>query len=343
MTETGFYRAFEDCHRGSRELIASRLVAYRPFVRALKSAFPDGAGVDLGCGRGEWLELLAAEGLSCQGIDLDDGMLADCRERGLAVEQGDALTWLRAQPDDGLALVSAFHMVEHLPFETLQTLIAEALRVLCPGGLLIMETPNPENLVVGTESFYLDPTHTRPLPAALLSFLARFHGFERVRVLRLQHDPALRDAVVLGLRQVIEGVSPDYSVLAQKHGPQSVTDALGAAFATEDGISRATLVDRYDQLLAERLQSIERGAVGPIGQVFDERVTSVEEALAASVERCEALQTRILALEASVQASVESAASLAVRLEAVYASRSWRITGPLRRLTTLLRRLLGKR
>ncbi|MFA7666746.1 MAG: methyltransferase domain-containing protein [Burkholderiaceae bacterium] len=342
MTGTGFYRAFEDCYRGSRELIAGRLAVYRPFIQALKAAFPQASGADLGCGRGEWLELLAAEGLAGQGIDLDEDMLADCRERGLTVERGDALAWLRAQPDESFALVSAFHLVEHLPFETLQALIVEALRVLRPGGLLVMETPNPENLVVGTESFYLDPTHTRPLPAALLSFLARFHGFERVQVLRLQHDPALMSAPVLGLRQVIEGVSPDYSVLARKGGPQAVVDALDAAFAIEDGISRAALADRYDRLLAERLEGVEGGMSGPVGRALDERVTAIEAARTAEAGRHEAMQARIVALEASAQASAEVAASLANRLEAVYASRSWRITGPLRGLATLLRRLVGK-
>lgn len=318
MTGVGFYRSFEDRYRGSRELITGRLAVYRPFVRALMAAIPDAGAADLGCGRGEWLELLADEGMPGQGVDLDDEMLVDCRTRGLAVEHGDALAWLRAQPDEHLALVTAFHLVEHVPFDTLQALIAEALRVLRPGGLLIMETPNPENLMVGTESFFLDPTHERPLPSALLSFLAGFHGFSRVRVLRLQHDPALMRAPVLGVRQVIGGVSPDYAVLAQKGGPQPVVDALGPVFSVEDGISLTALADRYDELLTERF-------------------SAVETKLAADADRQDALEERIAALEASAQASADAAAALGKQLQAVYASRSWRSTEPLRKLSTLLR------
>ena len=93
---------------------------------------------------------------------------------------------------DSLTVVSAFHVVEHIPFETLRQLVDEAYRVLKPGGLLILETPNSENLVVGTSSFYLDPTHQRPLPAQLLTFVVEYAGFERVKTLYLQeHSTSL--------------------------------------------------------------------------------------------------------------------------------------------------------
>jgi O-antigen chain-terminating methyltransferase len=84
-----FYRAFEDKHRGSRELIKERLKAYLPFILPLLQAYPQGQAIDLGCGRGEWLELLTEVGLRPIGIDLDDGMLAACRQLGLAAEQGE--------------------------------------------------------------------------------------------------------------------------------------------------------------------------------------------------------------------------------------------------------------
>lgn len=311
MTDSGFYRAFEDRHRGSRELIAGRLRAYLPFIRGLMEAVPGRGGVDLGCGRGEWLELLAAEGFPCCGVDLDEGMLADCRARGLPAERGDAIEWLRSQADASLALVSAFHLVEHLPFNLLQTLVIEAKRVLAPSGLLILETQNPENLAVATDWFYLDPTHVRPLPPSLLSFLAEFHGFVRVRVLRLQHDPVLMSADWIGARNLLEGASPDYAVIAQITGQDPALKALDEAFAVEDGVSRSALADRADYLVGKRF-------------------AEVNNRLALGDARVAELVQRIAALEAPNRAAAALAESRGRELEAVYASRSWRLTAPLR-------------
>jgi O-antigen chain-terminating methyltransferase len=166
-----FYRAFEDRHRGTRELIKSRLQVYVPFVEPLRSIYEDCKAVDLGCGRGEWLEILRENGFDAMGVDLDDGMLAACEDLGLPAERGEAIAHLRTIPDESLTVVSGFHIAEHIAFADLQILVQEALRVLRPAGLLILETPNPENIVVGTAGFYIDPTHQRPLPPLLLSFL----------------------------------------------------------------------------------------------------------------------------------------------------------------------------
>src|SRR6185437_6360076 len=129
--------------------------------------------------RGEWLEMLRDEGYQAAGVDMDEGMLQGCRERGLNARRGDALTALRELPDESMNLVSAFHLVEHMAFDDVRALLREARRVLKPAGLLILETPNPENIVVGTSLFYLDPTHLRPIPPELLSFAVEFEGFRR--------------------------------------------------------------------------------------------------------------------------------------------------------------------
>ena len=184
-----FYRAFEERHRGSRELIKSRLEVYLPFVEPLKTLYKAPEILDLGCGRGEWLELMQHNGFQAKGVDLDEGMLSACRELNLNVCQADALDYLRGLTANRLSVVSAFHVVEHISFEALRQLVDEAYRVLKPGGLLILETPNSENLVVGTSGFYLDPTHQRPLPAQLLAFVVEYAGFARVKTLYLQEPP----------------------------------------------------------------------------------------------------------------------------------------------------------
>ncbi|TFW35098.1 class I SAM-dependent methyltransferase, partial [Massilia horti] len=246
-----FYKAFEDRYRGSREMIAARLRVYLPFIAPLPALYQPARALDVGCGRGEWLELAAESGFAASGVDLDDAMLAACRARGLEVQTADALATLRAMDDASLALLSAFHVVEHMPFDDVRALLAEALRVLQPGGLLILETPNPENLVVGATSFYLDPSHLRPLPPLLLSFAAEHAGFGRVKVLRLQEDPALRDARFVGLQHVLDGVSPDYAVVAQKAAAPQVLEQFDAAFAPEHGLALGELAHRHDEQLAQ--------------------------------------------------------------------------------------------
>lgn len=241
-----FYRAFEDRHRGSRELIKDRLRAYLPFLHPLASALAPARALDLGCGRGEWLELLGEQGFTAHGVDLDEGMLAACRERGLDVETQDALSSLRAQGDASLALVSGFHLIEHISFDDVQALIVEALRVLQPGGLLIMETPNPENLVVATSGFYMDPSHLRPIPPQLLEFVVEFHGFGRRRVVRLQEPVQLAEPAAVALLNVLNAVSPDYSVVAQKAAPEPVAQQFDHAFSLPFGLTLDALAERYD-------------------------------------------------------------------------------------------------
>lgn len=263
-----FYRAFEDRHRGSREAIQQRQRAYLSFLAPLARLLPGPTLADLGCGRGEWLELVRAEGWSASGVDLDEGMLAACREIGLDVRREDAVSFLQGLPDASVAAVTAFHVVEHLPFDLLHALTAQALRVLRPGGLLILETPNPENLVVGSSAFYMDPTHARPLPPPLLAFLPEFHGFARVKTLRLQEGVSLAGDARISLIDVLAGVSPDYAIVAQKAGIAGDGDAAHAealaaleeAFAREWGVTLNQLAQRYDEQWAARLREAELAA-----------------------------------------------------------------------------------
>ncbi len=242
-----FYRAFEEQFRGSRELITSRLQVYLPFVEPLKTIETTPIALDLGCGRGEWLELLQNNGFQAKGVDLDEGMLSACYELNLDVQLGDALDYLRGLDADSLSVISAFHVVEHIPFEMLCELSTEAHRVLKPGGLLILETPNSENLMVGTSSFYLDPTHQRPLPAQLLSFVVEYSGFDRVKTLYLQDSPELTTAQQTSLVNVLGGASPDYAIVAQKNTSPAMAALFNAPFEQSYGLRLDALAARYDQ------------------------------------------------------------------------------------------------
>ena len=254
MPDPSFYRAFEDRHRGSRDLIKSRLRAYLPFVTPLLKLYGEGAALDMGCGRGEWLELMGEAGFAAHGVDLDAGMLAACQELGLSVEQGDALEALQRLPDTSQCVVSGFHIAEHVPFPMLQEMVQEALRVLKPAGLLILETPNAENLVVGSSSFYLDPTHQRPLPPLLLSFLTEYTGFLRNKIVRLQESPELAAGETpVSLLQVLTGVSPDYAVVAQKKAAAKKLKSFDAPFDRQYGLTLEALAMRYEASLRAEL------------------------------------------------------------------------------------------
>jgi O-antigen chain-terminating methyltransferase len=174
-----FYAAFEDQFRGHREEIKQRLKVYLPILR--EAGIKKGL-LDVGCGRGEWLELLKAEGVEARGVDLNRVMLDECRRRGLEVTEADALSYLRGLPDESLYAVTSFHLIEHLPFETLVHLVDETQRTLRPGGLLIFETPNPKNLTVGAYSFYSDPTHRNPIFPETIQFILSNRGFSNVHL-----------------------------------------------------------------------------------------------------------------------------------------------------------------
>ncbi len=175
----GFYSTFEDQFRGSRAAILERLKRYLPLITETNLA-PQAKIIDLGCGRGEWLELLQTAGYDPIGVDLNRLTLDQCAAQQLTVIQADALTYLQSLPDQSVAAVTGFHIIEHLPFDVLTTLVAEAFRVVQPGGFVLFETPNPRNLLVSSFTFYLDPTHRNPIPAEVMQFLLRYTGFEPV-------------------------------------------------------------------------------------------------------------------------------------------------------------------
>lgn len=251
-----FYRAFEDRLRGPRELIKERQKVYLPFLQPLKQLYAENLVLDLGCGRGEWLEVLLGEGFQARGVDLDEGMLEACEALSLPAEQGEAIAMLERTPAVSISVVSGFHIAEHMPFSHLQHLVGEALRVLKPAGLLILETPNPENLVVGTNNFYLDPTHERPIPHLALNFLAEYSGFARTKTLRLQELPQLLNETNLELMHVLGGASPDYGIVAQKSAAEEQLALFDDAFAKEYGLALDILAWRYDHGLKSKIREV---------------------------------------------------------------------------------------
>jgi O-antigen chain-terminating methyltransferase len=209
------YAALEDRFRGSRDEIKQRFEVYLPYVKDLAPV------VDLGCGRGEWLEILRAAGIEAYGVDTNLIQLEQCRARGLNVSEEDFLAHLQTLDDASAGAITGFHIVEHVPLKTLVTLLNEALRVLRPGGVVIFETPNPENVLVGSNYFYMDPTHRHPLPSELLEFLLESRGFQGIEILKLHPWDSARIAEDTEVTERFNAYfygPMDYAVVGRKIG-----------------------------------------------------------------------------------------------------------------------------
>jgi 2-polyprenyl-3-methyl-5-hydroxy-6-metoxy-1,4-benzoquinol methylase len=200
--------------RGSETAIEQRQQSYATRFRG------QGPVLDIGCGRGEMLEVFRQSGIQAVGVDLNEDSLQLCREKGLQVESADLYAYLRALPDSSLGGIVCSQVVEHLPPDRLPELLRLAHSKLRTGALLAIETPNPECLAIFATHFYLDPTHRHPIPPALLSFYLEEAGFGRIEVERLspaiESMPSLKELPEEFRKEFFGAL--DYAVFARKLG-----------------------------------------------------------------------------------------------------------------------------
>ena len=250
-----FYVAFEEKFRGSEELIKERQKKYLKFINPLKILKDEVKALDIGCGRGEWISLLNENGFNARGIDVNESMVRLASQKGLNAAVNDALGELKSLEENSLDIITAFQVVEHIKFDDVLELIKEAKRVLAPCGILILETPNPENIMVGTQWFYLDATHKNPIPCELLSFATHYYGLERNFIFKTNEKSPSEYERDMGLFDVFEGVSPDYSVIAQKNGDQS--ELFDEAFAVMPGVNLAQISASYNNKFDKLKQQVD--------------------------------------------------------------------------------------
>jgi SAM-dependent methyltransferase len=170
------YVGFEDAFRGSSEDIQRRLRDYIPIFAGASDV------LDIGCGRGEFLALLRESGVTARGIDLNDAMVAVCREKGFEATKADALSYLRGVAPGSLGGLFAAQVVEHLEPAYLTRLLEAAFEALRPGAPIVLETINPACWFAFFESYIRDITHVRPLHPDTLKFLLIASGFQQIEI-----------------------------------------------------------------------------------------------------------------------------------------------------------------
>ena len=170
-----FYIEFEDRFRGPFDIIKERVSVYIDDLAHLANT--NKKVVDIGCGRGELLTALRESGIHAIGVDSNPSSITSLQGRGFEASCEDLSDFLKRAPDSSLAAITMLHVVEHLPFDLLLSTFQEVFRVLEPGGIFIAETPNSLNPTVGSSTFWIDPTHQRPLHPEVLHFLATHVGF----------------------------------------------------------------------------------------------------------------------------------------------------------------------
>ena len=211
--DLGFdYGRFAERFRGTEEYVKAGQTFYEPYFRGRQNV------LDLGCGRGEFLELMRSSGVLAKGIDLDRESIALCRAKSLEAEEADLFEYLGNLPEASLDGIFCSQVVEHIPVARLPEMIKLAASRLQRNGVIAIETPNPECLAIFATHFYLDPTHQRPVPHPLLAFYLEEFGVGNIEVRKLapaaESMPSLR-SLPEEFREAFFG-GLDYAILGQK-------------------------------------------------------------------------------------------------------------------------------
>lgn len=176
------YAGFENRFRGRESEVKKQLEVYVPY-------FPKGGKVvDLGCGRGEFLELLRENGIEAEGVDLNSQMVEVCLDKGLRCAKADILAWLANREDGSFDGIFSSQVIEHLEPPRLKELVELCFKKIRPGGILVLETINPTSVFALVEIYFLDISHQRPIHPRALQFLLETAGFENVEI---QYSSAL--------------------------------------------------------------------------------------------------------------------------------------------------------
>ena len=211
--DSNYYLEFENKFRGDREKILNLFRSYEPLIDIAIDNHSSPSLLDVGCGRGEWLQICKSKFNESIGIESDYSMCQMCRANGLNVIEGDAIKKLSEFKSDSFSVITIFHLVEHLEYHQLLKLVNECNRVLRTDGILIIETPSIDNLIVSSKLFYIDPTHINHINPDSFSFCLEKSGFTYVKNFYINGGP-LEDANQLKITRILNGVAQDLLIVA---------------------------------------------------------------------------------------------------------------------------------
>jgi SAM-dependent methyltransferase len=221
LDTNNFFFELQGRFQSSVQADTDRLEMYRSVIGNLDAKAPPGTWLDIGCGRGKWLRLSREGGYNAAGVDSNPTAIEQCRKEGFDVTEGDALEFLRSKDDMSFSVISAFHVLEHVPFEYCLNLVYQIARTLKPEGVLLIETPHPGNLLMAAEQFWMDPTHQRPIPLPLMEFLFEYCGLNVVHRFEVnprpesEHLPMRELDLVNRLDRLFFGPQ-DYALMGQR-------------------------------------------------------------------------------------------------------------------------------
>jgi len=283
---------------GVPALFKLRLKQYLPFLVPLSAAYPGAPVLEMGRRCEAWQELLTGIGFKPSGIDL------------------------AALPADSQVVVSAFHMIEPINLERLFAVFSDALRVLKPGGLLIIEAMNADSMIPASQK---SPSGLRPVSPLLLLSLAEHCGFARVKTLRFEATRDLLENPCGSLADVMNVVNSAYAVIAQKTADETILKPADAAFAAGGALNLVTRTEHYIDQLEVKVRQLETRAQEAETRAYE---TWIREKKAVASAREADTKTR----EAETRAE-----ETRQFLNFVYSSRSWRMTEPMRSFVSKLR------
>ncbi len=210
--EEDFYLFQQEKFRGPFDLIKDRQRQYIPYIKSIQKAGKNNPFIEVGFGRGEFMELLRENGVQkIIGVETNSKRVKEATDKGFEAYQRNAVDFI-TQYDGTISGVSAFHVVEHMTFDEIFDLVFAAYQKMVKGGLVIFETPNPENLQVGSWSFYIDHTHVKKLPPKFLASIFEYVGFREVEVV---YSSPMKQTFKNEIDKMVYGPF-DYAIVAYK-------------------------------------------------------------------------------------------------------------------------------
>ncbi len=214
--KSDYYLNFENQFRGESTSINEQFSKYLELIKLSLDVNESSKLLDIGSGRGEWLQICKQVVHECIGIENDSHMVQLCRKKGLNILEDDAILALNKISSNSISIITAFHIIEHMEHKTIINLLSECYRVLNSKGILIIETPSIDNLVVSANNFYVDPTHITHINSDALIFDIRNVGFSDVKEFNIHGGPLQNDKHSK-ITRVFNGIAQDLLVIAVKN------------------------------------------------------------------------------------------------------------------------------